>query len=69
MTSEEIKKAMHEFLPVRYDGINYKRITAYIYRVERTRRGTYKIVMQCELLDYCEHSVTIAPAEKVELIQ
>lgn len=68
MTGDEIKKAMHEFKPVRYDGINYKRITAYIYRVVQTRRGTYKSVLQLELLDYCEHSVTIAPAEKVELI-
>lgn len=69
MTSEQIKKAMHEFSPVRYDGRNYKRITAYIYRaIETHKRGTYKIVMQCELLDYNGHSVTIAEAEKVELI-
>ena len=69
MTSEEIKKAMHEFSPVRYDGIKYKRISAYIYRAIAKRRGTYKIVMQCELLDFNEGSVTIADAEKVELIQ
>ena len=69
MTSEEIKKAMHEFSPVRCKGISYKRITAYIYRVVETRkRGTYKTVLQVELLDYNENSVTIAEAEKVELI-
>lgn len=67
MTGEEIKKAMHEFSPVIYDGIKYRRITAYIYRAIATRRGTYKIVMQCELLDYNEHCVTIAEAEKVRL--
>ena len=70
MTSEEIKKAMHEFSPVRYKGIPYKRIAAYIYRaIETHKRGTFKIVLQCELLDYGENSVTIAEAEKVELIQ
>lgn len=70
MTSEEIKKAMRDFTPVRYNGIEYKRITAYIYRVvETSKRGTFKAVMQVELLDYNGHSVTIAEAEKVELIQ
>lgn len=70
MTSEEIKKAMHEFLPVKYNGIIYKRITAYIYRVvESHKRGMYKVVMQVELLDLNENSVTIAEAEKVELIE
>lgn len=70
MTSEEIKKAMHDFSPVRYNGINYKRITAYIYRVIEThKKGTFKIILQCELLDNCGYSVTIAEAEKVELIQ
>lgn len=68
MTSEEIKKAMHEFAPVQYDGIKYKRITAYIYRaVETDKRGTFKICLQCELLDYNEKSVTVADAERVEL--
>lgn len=69
MTSEEIKKAMHEFSPVRYNGFVYNRITAYIYRaVETHKKGTYKIVLQCELLDVNRNSVTIAEAEKVELI-
>lgn len=69
MTSEEIKKAMREFAPVRYNGIEYKRITAYIYRVVEThKKGTFKTVMQVELLDYGGNSVTIAEAEKVELI-
>lgn len=69
MTSEEIKQAMHEFKPVKYKGIEYERITAYTYRVNEThRRGKYKIVMQCELLDKNKNSVTVAEAEKVELI-
>lgn len=70
MTSEEIKKAMHEFSPVRSKGIEYKRITAYIYRaIETHKRGVFKIVLQCELLDYNGHSVTIVEADKVELIK
>lgn len=69
MTSEEIKQAMHEFKPVKFKGITYDRITAYIYRVIEThRRGQYKTVMQVELLDKNKNSVTIAEAEKVELI-
>lgn len=69
MTSEEIKNAMHQFAPVRYNGVRYDRITAYIYRaVETQKRGKYKIVLQCELLDLCGNSVTVAEAEKVELV-
>lgn len=70
MTSEEIKNAMREFSPVVYKGVKYKRITAYIYRaVETRKRGTFKIVMQCELLDYNANSVVIADAGKVELLK
>ena len=69
MTSEEIKKAMHDFAPVRYNGVEFTRISAYIYRVVETHKtGTYKTVMQCELVDRCGHSVTVAEAEKVELV-
>lgn len=70
MTSEEIKKAMRDFAPVRHNGIEYKRITAYIYRVVEThKKGTFKTVLQVELLDRSGNSVTIAEAKKVELIQ
>jgi hypothetical protein len=70
MTSEEIKKAMQEFSPVRYKGIEYKRITAYIYRVVREpMRNSLKGIIQVELLDKNENSVTIAEPEKVELIE
>lgn len=70
MTSDEIKKAMREFSPVRYNGIIYKRISAYIYRAVRVpMSNTFKGVLQVELLDKNENSVTIAEAEKVELIQ
>lgn len=70
MTSEEIKKAAREFSPVRYGGIKYRRISAYTWRIiETTKKGTYKEVLQCELEDYCGHSVTLAEPEKVELAE
>ena len=69
MTTEEIKKAMREFLPVWYKGNKYRRITAFIWRVVESRRGhgTYREVLQLELEDYGGNSVTIAEAEKVGL--
>ena len=70
MTAEEIKKAMLKFTPVRYDGIEYKRITAYTYRVIKSKHNdTYKTIYQVELLDYNEHSVTIADPAKVEVVK
>lgn len=70
MTNAEIKEAMQNLSPVRCGGIEYKRITAYIYRVVRvSMTNTYKGIIQVELLDKNEQSVTIAEAEKVELIQ
>lgn len=69
MTSEEIKDAMLKFKPVKYKGITFHRITAYIYRVVETTHGKFKTVMQCELLDKNKNSVVIAESEKVELIE
>lgn len=70
MTSEEIKKAMLNFTPVIYDGIEYERITAYIYRIVKTHKaGKYRTVMQVELQDKKTNSVTVAEARKVELIE
>lgn len=68
MSSEEIKAAMLNSKPVKYDGIIYKRITAYIYRVIKTSEGL-RTVFQVELLDRNEHSVVIADPKKVELIE
>ena len=69
MTSEEIKDAMLTFKPVKYKGMTFKRIIAYIYRVVETSHGKYKTIMQCELLDKNENSVVVAESEKVELIE
>lgn len=70
MTSDEIKKAMREFLPVQHNGIKYRRISAYIFRIIAGRKkGTYKEVLQVELEDYNGHSVTLADPAKVELTE
>ena len=68
MTSDEIKKAMREFLPVVYKGNEYERINAYIYRIYRNpNSGKYRESFQLELQSYGANSVTIAEADKVEL--
>ena len=67
MTSEEIKKAMREFVPVRYNGVEYKQINAYIYRIYRNpHSGKLKEAFQLELQDKRANSVIIAEAEKGE---
>lgn len=69
MTSEEIKKAMVSFSPVMYKGIEYKKINAYIYRIYVSpNTGKYKAAFQLELQSKTGNSVTIADAEKVELL-
>lgn len=68
MTSDEIKKAMREFLPVVYKGNEYERINAYIYRIYRNpNSGKYRESFQLELQSIGANSVTIAEADKVEL--
>lgn len=70
MTSDEIKKAMVNFSPVQYDGIVYKRISAYIYRIYPSpNTGKWKQTFQVELQDMRAQSVTIAEADKVELAE
>lgn len=70
MTSEQIKKAMVNFSPVRYNGVEFKNINAYTYRIYRNpNTGKFKEAFQLELQDKYANSVTIAEAEKVELIE
>lgn len=70
MTSEEIKQAMREFTPIEYDDIVYERISAYIFRCEKNKHtGKYRFVYQVELADYCGHSVTIAPADRIKIAE
>lgn len=70
MTSEEIKQAMRNETPVKYNGVKYDKITAYIYRaIKDNHTGLIKFIFQVELVDTCGISVLIADAGKVELIQ
>lgn len=70
MSSEEIKQAMLDLTPVVYNGIEYERINAYIYRVTKTHKaGLYKTILQVELQDKNSNSITIADAKKVELLK
>ena len=68
MTSEEIKKAMHSRTPVVYDGIVYKCISAYIYRMaENPATRGFKPILQVELLDRNGGSVVIASPNKITI--
>lgn len=64
MTIEEAKAAYYAEKPVLHDDIEYKRITALIYRKDEGKSP----YLQLELLDKCGHSVMIASPEKVEVI-
>ncbi len=60
----QIAEAMRLKLPVRYNGITYQQITEYIlwYDAAGTRRTSVS------LLDKNSHSITRAPADRVELV-
>lgn len=64
MDSKQIAEAMRLKLPVRYNGITYQQITEYIlwYDTAGTRRTSVS------LLDKNSHSITRAPADRVELV-
>ena len=61
MTAEEIKDALMKKYPVCAGGIEYKRVTAVIYREQDGR-----IVVSGELLDKCRNSVTIVSLKNIE---
>ena len=64
MDSKQIAEAMRLKLPARYNGIAYQQITEYIlwYDAAGTRRTSVS------LLDKNSHSITRAPADRVELV-
>ena len=61
MTAEEIKHALLNKYPVYAGGIEYKCVTAVIYRAQNGR-----ITVSGELLDKSENSVTIVSLDKIE---
>ena len=70
MTSAEIKEAMKNDSPVKCNGVEYSRITAYIFRsIKDNHTGKIGFKLQCELLDRCGVSIVIVDAGKVELIK
>ena len=68
MNSDEIKQAMVNLTPVIHRGIEYQRISAYIYRIyESPNSHKYREVFQVELLDKNGQSVTIADPKEITL--
>lgn len=68
MNSAEIKQAMVNFTPVIHKGIEYQRISAYIYRIYVSpNTHKYREDFQVELLDKNGQSVTIANAREIKL--
>lgn len=63
MTSEEAKAALQNKAPVVCGGIEYKRLSAIIYRYN----GKGQFLITAELLDKKEQSVTIAQMKDVKL--
>ena len=68
-TSDEIKEAMRYGISVSYNGIIYKHINAYIYRIIKERDGSRRAVMQVELADRYGNAVVIAPTDKIEILE
>jgi hypothetical protein len=61
MTSEEIKDALLNKYAVVANGIEYKCVTAVIYREKDGR-----ITVSGELLDKCNHSGTVVALDKIK---
>ena len=61
MTGEEIKDALLKGYPVSAGGIEYKCVSAIIYRKQSGR-----ITVSGELLDKNRNSVTIVPLDKIQ---
>lgn len=68
MTNADAKNALLSGSPVEYQGIEYKCISAVIYRIKGV--GKKKVIVpSVELTDKtAEYSVTIAPINKVRKI-
>lgn len=62
MTYEEAKKAFDDGAPVNYKGYEYDRINAIIFR-----RVTGKKLIQLELQDAADRSVTVVRMEAVQV--
>lgn len=63
MDSKQIAEAMRLKLPVRYNGITYRKIAEYILWYDPTGNRRTSV----SLLDKNSHSITRAPADRIEL--
>lgn len=63
MTHDEARQAYLDMTPVWYGGIEYRYILA--RKIQRGRDG--KHIMLLELMDKCNHSITVASVERVSL--
>lgn len=62
MTNEEAKQALFDRVPVIWNGIEYTRVTAIIYRLDLDG----KLIVSAELEDKCGHSVTVARIKDIQ---
>ena len=61
MTADEAKQSLFSQTPVTYNGIQYRKMTAIIYRVGENGN----LIVSAELLDKSENSVTYAQIKDV----
>lgn len=66
MTNEEVKAAFKSGCPVTLNGIQYQRVSALIYRKNRTGAG---MIVQAELLDKNCKGVVIASPKQIEPVK
>ena len=61
MTNDEVKKALYERTPVKYNGIEYAYISAIIYRYDK--KGN--LIVSAELFDKNGNCVVIAQIKDI----
>ena len=63
MTNAELKQALFSAAPVRYNGIEYKRVCEIVYR-----RPANEVIVSAGLLDKNTNCIVYAKPEKVEAV-
>lgn len=64
MDNKELKQALYDGYPVRFNGIKYRKVYGIEYRIV-----SGKLCVTAELLDYNNNCLVYAPAAKVETIK
>lgn len=69
MTSTEIKQAMTNCNPVKYNGAEYDRISAYVLRSKVLHNGEVQIYKELEIIDSkAKNCVLVVDPKDVEMI-